>query len=787
MLLASVPAIAQEPPPGPTNALQFLFGVVPTNNAVLITETTNTISVTVTNYLAFTNIVIEGLQGTNRVRFVDDGRVPDDTADDGIFRGRLITPLVLERTSIVLQLILSGIDLASVTNEPPADEPVTVTNRASITYIIAPRPPNDRFTNAFKILSAGGVALGTNEFASLETREPVHANDAGVDHSIWWTWSAQTTGNVLIDLAGSDFPGVLAVYTGSQLTNLIATAGSTNDVANRLPPNVTFAATKATTYRIAVSGISSNDFGHVRLRVAPGGTPDTRPPVVSIQSPVQDSLVTGETLVVSGSAREPFPLDSGVSNVVVQVNGGSRTNATGAESWAATVILPPGTNVVRAFAIDYAGNMSEADSVVVRYLNPTNDYFALSAQLPGTGGFVGAGNIQATREPGEPIHAGNDGGRSVWYWWRAPSDGELALNTSGSTFDTLLAVYVGDVLTNLTELVSNDDASPGSGWSDVSLFVSSNEVYRIVVDAYGAAVGDFSLQYVFTPEVAGTFFNLTMNAGSGGAVSPPGGAFPSGARVTVTAVPQEDFAFAGWDGDILSSENPLTFTMSRNLRLSARFRTVRFTDDFETGNLLRIPWHSDAPAWTVETNVFTGGSYVARSAAIGPRESTSLVITTNTGSGTASFDLKVSSEPAWDFLEFLIDGAVVRKWSGEVDWQSFTYSLSAGTHTLTWRYTKDPNFEAGLDAAFVDNMYLPPARAGGGGAGSASLSIHLFTEGAQITLQGEAGVSYTIEAAPTVKGPWTPIATQVSPSGIINVLDLQAIGMETRYYRARSQ
>lgn len=161
------------------------------------------------------------------------------------------------------------------------------------------------------------------------------------------------------------------------------------------------------------------------------------------------------------------------------------------------------------------------------------------------------------------------------------------------------------------------------------------------------------------------------------------------------------------------------------------------------------------------------------------------MLSTNTGSGSGSFDVKVSTEAAWDFFEFLIDDTVVKRWSGEVDWQSFIFNLSAGTHSFTWRYTKDPNFEAGLDAAFIDNLYLPPPKSAGTGGGATTLSIHLFSEGAQITLQGEAGVTYEIQAAPQVDAGWTVIATQASPSGIINVLDVQSVGEAHRFYRAR--
>jgi len=776
--------VSAQPSPGATNALQFQYSIIPTNGAFLITETTNTISITVSNYLAFTNIVITGRTGTNVIRFNDAGTPPDNAADDGIFRGRLVAPPVTERTPLTLSLLLTGLDLASITNEPPAEFPIGVTNAFDVLYTIVPRPPNDNFTNAFKLLSAGGVTVGTNEFASPEPREPRHANLTGASQSVWWTWASPANSRVLVDLAGSTFPGVLAVYQGDRLSNLVAVASSTNDTANRLPPNVSFDATRGTTYRIAVSGIDTNATGIVRLRVAPGGTPDTRPPVVTIQSPTQDSLVSSAVIAVSGSAREPFPLDSGISNIVLQVNGGPPTNAIGTELWSAILTLPPGTNVIRAVAVDFAGNRSAADSVVVRYLNPTNDYFSLSRQLEGIGGFVSSANDHASREAGEPLHAGNDGGRSVWYWWRAPTDGQLALTTSGSLVDTLLAVYAGDALDTLTEILSNDDVFPGSGWSEISLAVTSNSVYRVAVDAYGAAVGEYSLQYIFTPREAGTFYNLTINPANGGAVSPPGGAFPVNGRVTVTAVPLEDFAFVGWEGDIVSGENPLTLTITRNQRITPRFQTVRFTEDFESGDFSRLPWVLSAPRWLFQTNEPPRAGFSARTPALGGRQSASLALSTNTGPGLVSFDVRVSTEPAWDVLEFLIDGTVVRRWSGEHPWQTVTFNLGGGPHTFTWRYSKDPNFEAGLDAVFLDNIYLPPPRAIGGSF-RPTLSIRLFSEGPQLTLQGEPGVVYEIQSAPSPAGPWFSLLTQSSPSGVINALDVHAVGAAQMYYRAR--
>jgi hypothetical protein len=279
-LAAFAPVHAQIDPtdPGSTNALQFEYSVQPTNDAILITLTTNVISITVSNAAAFTNVVITGTFGTNVVEFLDDGTPPDDAPGDGVFRGNLVAPFVEERQPLLVSLLLIGADIASVTNEPPADPPVMVTNRGSVSYIIVPRPRNDNFTNAFKLLSAGGVALGTNEYASLEPREPVHGQVAGNNQSVWWTWGAPADGPVLVDLAGTAFPAVLAVYEGPQLTNLVPVAASTNDPALNIPPHATFNARRGTTYRIAVSGIDTNSFGSIRLRVARPSFPSPRRP-----------------------------------------------------------------------------------------------------------------------------------------------------------------------------------------------------------------------------------------------------------------------------------------------------------------------------------------------------------------------------------------------------------------------------------------------------------------------------------------------------------------------------
>src|SRR4029453_12207569 len=68
---------------------------------------------------------------------------------------------------------------------------------------------------------------------------------------------------------------------------------------------------------------------------------------------------------------------------------------------------------------------------------PTNDNFANAQVLGGRYGGTDGDSTGATKEPGEPNHAGNPGGASLWYLWTAPSTGRTTINLCYAEFDSL--------------------------------------------------------------------------------------------------------------------------------------------------------------------------------------------------------------------------------------------------------------------------------------------------------------------------------------------------------------
>jgi photosystem II stability/assembly factor-like uncharacterized protein len=119
---------------------------------------------------------------------------------------------------------------------------------------------------------------------------------------------------------------------------------------------------------------------------------------------------------------------------------------------------------------------------------PPNDDFASAQVMTGTTVTrAGDTNEGATKQAGEQSHAGNVGGASIWYRWTPTGSGQVTIDTFGSNFDTLLAVYTGSSVGLLTPIVSNDDT--GGLQSQVSFTATAGTTYQIAVDGYNGGTG----------------------------------------------------------------------------------------------------------------------------------------------------------------------------------------------------------------------------------------------------------------------------------------------------------
>lgn len=775
------------------NLLEALISPPP--GSTLLAGSTVPLTVTVNDLMPVNNAVVVGTMPgvfTNRL-FLNDGLPPDVAANDNRHVFTISVPPFA--TNLVLTLNITA--------------PGKTNFIGTFTYRSATVPSNDNFPPLAKIPDAGGVIFGDNTFGSTQFGEPTHAGITNMANSVWWNWSPTNSGPVLVDTAGSSFDTVVAVYTGNVLTNLTLIA-ATNDVGVIAQGFVSFAAVASTTYRIAVASASTNTVGQIRLRVQFNGVPDTTPPSVtitnlisgplSVTNPPSGLILTNAGLTLSGSATDPSTNAIGVSQVFVRLNSGLSTTALGSNSWTIPLLLVPGTNVVEVSAADFSGNTSVPLSfqVIYRAFDPFNDVLANALELVGTVGATTTNNINATLEPGEPLHAGKQGGKSVWYFFDAPSDGLLSLSTTNSNFDTLLAVYTGTRVDRLTALNSNDDAPNGSGvHSELLQAVRGGTRYYIAVDGIPGASGQIFLTYNFT---AVPIYDLTVTASMGGDAFPKSGSFPSNTVVDFTAVASNGFAFVTWTGDALALDNPLRITIRKpTTTLNAVFSPLVLADRFETGTFrTNIGWvTNNAPGiapWFVgaagglATNPPTGGSFHVRSGAITHGQTSVLRMVANCRRGSGSFSYRVSSEEfgptVGDFFEFYLNGVRKLRLNGESGWQVQPLDVLAGTNTLEWRYIKDPSSSSALDAAFLDNLDIPiiepvnlavPVRID-------SSAIQQVNGGLQLRIEGQTNQMYFVQASSDLAN-WVTISTNFAPYGLIQFSEPQAFTNSSRYYR----
>lgn len=142
---------------------------------------------------------------------------------------------------------------------------------------------------------------------------------------------------------------------------------------------------------------------------------------------------------------------------------------------------------------------------------PGNDNFANATNLTLTNNLATATGYttNATKQAGEPNHAGNAGGHSIWWKWTAPTAGSLAVDTRGSYADTTLGVYTGNAVASLNTIASNDDINPGIVQaSSLTFTATGGTTYFFGIDGFDGDSAAITLNLTFTP-ASGTLPTIT--------------------------------------------------------------------------------------------------------------------------------------------------------------------------------------------------------------------------------------------------------------------------------------
>ena len=353
-------------------------------------------------------------------------------------------------------------------------------------------PTNTNDCNGHGTHVAGTIGGTTYGVAKGVTLVPVRVLDcngsgttSGVIAGIDWVTAQHTTSKAVANLSlGGGFSQSLndaverAVADGVVVA--VAAGNSNADACTSSPASspgaLTVGATDSTDQRASFS-----NYGSCVDLFAPG---------VSITSDWMGSTTATKTISgtsmasphVAGVAALYLSSGRSVTDLMTNVTTGRVGNAgTGSPNTLVYVGTEPCT-------------ATSCSSAAPPPTGPTNDTFANAQVLSTTTGTATGTTVAATKETGEPNHAGNAGGHSVWFRFTATGTGTATIDTFGSSFDTLLAVYTGSAVNALTQLGANDDTSPGFQ-SRVQLSVVAGTTYQVAVDGYAGATGNVTLTW----------------------------------------------------------------------------------------------------------------------------------------------------------------------------------------------------------------------------------------------------------------------------------------------------
>ena len=405
---------------------------------------------------------------------------------------------------------------------------------ASLATAHAAPPGNDSFTGAPPIL-AGVAATGTNVDATAEPDEPAHAGQPAAA-SVWWTFVPEASGPFEIETVGSSFDTRLAIYTGDDLGSLVLVAENDDINPANEQSRVGIQAIAGATYHVAVDGFGGAR-GRIRLSVFrtlqepnddfagridlgevtgfaisannQGATAEPNEPVSLGQLPNASlwwtwtapsaGTVTIDT-VGSGIDTTLSVFTGSALDALTEVAANDDADGLGTQS---RVVFSARAGTEYQIRVDGFGG-EQGDLTLTLQLGdpaaaPENDDFENAEVLPaivarqGAGAAFEATNVNATVEAGEPAHAGQAARSSVWWNWTPLASGLADIRTSGSNFDTVLAVYAGDALSGLSPIAANDDLHPDTLQSGVTFEAVAGVTYRIAVDGFEGGSGLIAL------------------------------------------------------------------------------------------------------------------------------------------------------------------------------------------------------------------------------------------------------------------------------------------------------
>ena len=354
---------------------------------------------------------------------------------------------------------------------------------------------------------------------------------------------------------------------------------------------------------------------------------DVTRPTLSLLTPTANQQCTNGTFMVTGKAGD----NVAVGTVYYSLNGAAWTAAATTNNWTnwtANLTLTPGTNTVKAYAVDTSGNLSPTNTVNFEYvvlkplnvqifglgtanpkwgsLNPNytngtllaiNENYALTANAQSGFAFTnwtdGSGNLLTNRATLQFTMVTNLALRAHFLDVTRPTLSLLTPTsnqqcTNGTFTVTGKAgdnVAVGTVYYSLNGAAWTAAATTNNwtNWTaNLTLTPGTNTVQAYAVDTSGnlSSTNTVNFEYVVLKPLNVQIFGLGTANPKWGSLNPNytnGTLLAINENYALTANAQSGFAFTNWtdgSGNLLTNRATLQFTMVTNLAFTANFLDV---------------------------------------------------------------------------------------------------------------------------------------------------------------------------------------------------------------------
>jgi hypothetical protein len=416
----------------------------------------------------------------------------------------LIVPNVAAASEGAYTVVVRNI-AGSVTSEPAT---LRVNSRPRVTQQPQSQTVTAGGTATFSVTADGTPPLGyqwksrgadiVGATGATLTLQNVRATDAGAYHVVVsnasgpvFSEAALLTVNVPITIVAQ--PQSLTVPAGGSASFTVAAAGTPPLSYQWKRGGVNLPAATGPTF--SLNNVSAAQSGSYTVEISNAAGSTTSAPAIltvnvppSIQTqPSNQNVAPGATVTFSVVATGEPPL-----SYQWQKNGQKIDGATGPTLTLSNVQpADAGTYDVVVSSPGGAANSAPASLTLILQVvqggSSSDQAAAAAAVTTREGSFDGGSNVavggQVARRNAPPRS-----GDERWFSWRAPASGIVTFNTSGSTFDTVLAIYTGTAPNNLT-LVGADDDRGGFFNSEVKFNAVLNTTYLVRVIGYGGAAG----------------------------------------------------------------------------------------------------------------------------------------------------------------------------------------------------------------------------------------------------------------------------------------------------------